>query len=328
MSTFGRRFRITIRGGSHASEVGIAIDGVPAGIAVGEWMFSDDLDRRRPAGIGTTPRRESDIPHIEGLCNGLTTGGIVDISFRNANVRSADYERFIAQPRPSHADLTQRRKYGDGYDISGGGMASGRMTVVLVAAGTLAKQIIPWAVFSTRTVSIGRQSDPALFDSEIGRAAREGDSIGGIAECRITGVPASLGEPFFDSAESVISHLVFSIPGVKGIEFGDGFDGTRKRGSERNDIIIDESGHTATNNEGGINGGITNGNDIIFRTAIKSTASIAVEQTTYDFMQRTMMPLSIGGRHDACIARRAAVVIEAAAAIALADLWLIHNDPK
>lgn len=328
MNTFGQCFRITIRGGSHTPEIGIAIDGMPAGISVGEDTFSSDLDRRRPAGTGATPRKESDIPHIEGLCNGLTTGGRVDISFHNANVRRTDYERFVTQPRPSHADLTQRRKYSNQYDISGGGMSSGRMTVALVAAGTLAKQIIPWAVFSTRTVSIGRQSAPTLFDNEIEQAAREGDSVGGIIECRITGVPASLGEPFFDSAESVMSHLVFSIPGVKGIEFGDGFDGTRKRGSERNDIIIDDSGHTATNNEGGINGGITNGNDIVFRVAIKPTASIAVEQTTYDFAQKSMIPLAIGGRHDACIARRASVVIEAAAAIALADLWMIHNNIK
>lgn len=325
MNTFGRQLRITLRGGSHTPEIAVRIEGVPAGIVLDEAMFAADLDRRRPGTVGTTARRESDFPIIDGLADGRTTGGAVEIVFRNENIRRADYCRFVDVPRPSHADLTQRRKYGDGCDISGGGQASGRMTVALVAAGVVAKRIVPWTRFSTRLVSVGRQCDAALFDAEIAAAAAAGDSVGGVVECRVGGMRHSLGEPFFDSAESIISHLAFSVPGVKGIEFGDGFDGARKRGSERNDAIVDAQGRTATNNEGGINGGISNGNDLVFRVAVKPTASISCEQITYDFSERRMVPLSIGGRHDACIARRAMVVIEAVAAIALADMYLTAN---
>lgn len=322
MNTFGRQLRLTIRGGSHAPEIAIVMEGVPEGIALDESMFAADLDRRRPGTAGTTARRESDFPYISGLRDGHTTGDGLEIVFRNENIRRADYARFVDCPRPSHADLTQRRKYGDQCDISGGGQASGRMTVALVAAGVVAKRIVPWACFSTRLVSVGRQSDPALFDDEISAAAAEVDSVGGVVECRISGMRPSMGEPFFDSAESVISHLLFSVPGVKAVEFGDGFDGTRKRGSERNDAIVSADGRTATNNEGGINGGITNGNDVVFRVAVKPTASISREQITYDFSTGRMEPLVIGGRHDACIARRAMVVIEAVAAVAVADMYL------
>lgn len=326
MNTFGRQLRITLRGGSHTPEIAVLIEGVPAGIALDGEMFAADLDRRRPGTVGTTSRRESDFPIIDGLVEGRTTGGAIDIAFRNENIRRDDYRRFIDVPRPSHADLTQRRKYGGDCDISGGGQASGRMTVALVAAGVAAKKIVPWAHFSTRMVSVGGVCDAALFDDVIAAAAHDGDSVGGVVECRVGGMLPSLGEPFFDSVESLISHLVFSIPGTKGIEFGDGFDSARKRGSERNDAIVDACGRTATNNEGGINGGISNGNDLVFRVAVKPTASISREQITYDFSEGRMVPLSIGGRHDACIARRAMVVIEAVAAIALADMYLICNN--
>lgn len=323
MNTFGRKFRITLSGGSHSAEIAVLIEGVPAGIALDEEMFAADLDRRRPGTIGTTARKESDFPHItKGLTDGRTSGEELEIVFRNENIRRDDYRRFVDVPRPSHADLTQRRKYGDDYDISGGGQASGRMTVALVAAGVVAKRIVPWAHIATRLVSVGGQCDESLFDEEIAAAASAGDSIGGVVECRVSGMRHSLGEPFFDSVESVISHLVFAIPGTKGIEFGDGFDSARKRGSERNDAIVDSEGHTSTNNEGGINGGITNGNDMVFRVAVKPAASISREQITYDFSFGRMTALTVGGRHDACIARRAMVVIEAVAAIALADMEL------
>lgn len=325
VNSFGRRLRIALRGGSHTAEIAVLIEGVPAGIALDADMFAADLDRRRPGTVGTTARAESDFPIINGLSGGRTTGGAVEIVFRNENIRRDDYRRFVDVPRPSHADLTQRRKYGDDCDLSGGGQASGRMTVALVAAGVVAKRIVRWAHFSTHLVSVGRQSDPALFDDEIETARRAGDSVGGVVECRVSGMPHSLGEPFFDSAESLISHLAFSVPGVKGIEFGDGFSGARKRGSERNDVIVDASGRTATNNEGGINGGISNGNDLVFRVAVKPAASISRRQITYDFSTGAMAPLSIGGRHDACIARRAMVVIESVAAVALADMYLICN---
>ena len=196
------------------------------------------------------------------------------------------------------------------------------MTVALVAAGVVAKALLSGVEFETRLIEVGGVRDVARFDEVIERAQADGDSVGGVVECRIRGIREPLGEPFFDSVESVMAHLLFSIPAVKGVEFGDGFEATRKRGSERNDMIVSETGVTYTNNEGGINGGIANGNAIVVRVAIKPTPSIATEQMTFDFSAGEVRPLSIGGRHDACIARRAAVVVEAMAAVALADLKL------
>ena len=299
------------------------VEGVPAGVALPMEAFMVDIDRRRPQRCGETPRHEADVPTVEGFdAEGVTTGGVLRISFSNSNLRSHDYDHLRRQPRPSHADLVQLKKYGEECDIAGGGMASGRMTVALVAAGTVAKALLAGVVFNTRIVEVAGVRDEAKFDEIISRTAADGDSVGGVVECRISGAIESLGEPFFDSVESVMAHLLFSIPAVKGVEFGDGFESARKRGSERNDMIISESGVTYTNNEGGINGGIANGNDIVVRVAIKPTPSIAKEQMTYDFVAGEVKPLVIGGRHDACIARRAAVVVEAMAAVALADLKL------
>lgn len=322
-NSFGKIFRLTIFGASHAECVGVTIEGVPAGIALNTEMFRTDIDRRRPSLTGETTRKEEDIPMIKGLNpDGKTTGGPLTITFKNNNRRSGDYSHLKAHPRPSHADLVQLRKYGDKADIVGGGMASGRMTVALVAAGVVAKEILQNVTFTTYLAAVNGVTDNRQFDDIITTAARNGDSVGGIIECCVKGVKATLGEPFFDSAESVISHALFSIPGVKGIEFGDGFAGTTKLGSERNDTILNASGTTLTNNEGGINGGITNGNDITLRVAIKPTPSIAKEQMTYNFESGATTPLTIGGRHDACIARRAVVVVEAMVAVALADLLL------
>lgn len=322
-SSFGKIFRITIFGASHAESVGIIIEGVPKGIALSADMFHADLDRRRPTLSGETARREEDTPIIEGLSqDGKTTGESITITFKNSDKRSGDYTHLRVHPRPSHADLVQLRKYGSDADIAGGGIASGRMTVALVAAGVVAKEILQNVSFTTRLVSVNGVADSSQFDDIITTASRDGDSVGGVIECCVKGVRPTLGEPFFDSAESVISHLLFSIPGVKGVEFGDGFAGTTKRGSERNDLIVDNNGTTLTNNEGGINGGITNGNDIVVRVAIKPTPSIAKPQNTFNFKSETTTPLTIGGRHDACIARRAVVVVEAMVAVALADLLL------
>ncbi|MBR5822322.1 MAG: chorismate synthase [Alistipes sp.] len=322
-NSFGNIFRLTIFGASHAESVGITIEGAPKGIALSEELFRADLDRRRPTLSGETSRKEEDKPIIEGLSpEGKTTGETITISFKNSDKRSKDYSHLRVHPRPSHADLVQLRKYGDDADIAGGGMASGRMTVALVAAGVVAKEILKGANFSTHLVSVNGVSDSSQFNNIITTAAHDGDSVGGVVECCVKGIKPTLGEPFFDSAESLISHLLFSIPGVKGVEFGDGFAGTAKRGSERNDLIADASGATYTNNEGGINGGITNGNDIIVRVAIKPTPSIAKAQNTYSFESEATTPLTIGGRHDACIARRAVIVVEAMVAVALADLLL------
>lgn len=322
-NSYGEILRVTIFGASHAESVGVDIEGVPQGLRLTEELFAEDIERRRPMQRGDTPRHESDTPQIEGTDKEhLTTGGSIRISFRNNNIRSKDYTHLVYHPRPSHADLTQRRKYGQEADLAGGGIASGRMTVALVAAGVVAKQLIPNARFETKLIEVAGITDASRFDSLIQEAHSDKDSVGGVVECRVEGVEASLGEPFFDSVESTIAHLLFSIPGVKGVEFGDGFAGCKKRGSERNDAIIDDKGTTLTNNEGGINGGITNGNPIIVRVAIKPTPSIGREQHSYDFSSDRIAPLTIGGRHDACIARRAAVVVEAMVALALADLKL------
>lgn len=325
-NTFGTRFRIEIFGASHAPCVGIRAEGVPAGIQLTASDFEHDLAARRSGAAGTTPRHESDIPRISGTDNGITDGRTVTVSFRNENIRPQDYSQFALHPRPSHADLAARRKYGEAFDLSGGGIFSGRMTAAVVAAGVIAKKILPQGVkFTTEITELGGCRDKSQFDAVIEAAAAEGDSAGGVIECRVEGLPVGLGEPFFDSAESAIAHILFSIPAVKGVEFGSGFEGVRLRGSQRNDRIIDADGTTASNHEGGINGGITNGNPLIVRAAIKPAASIAAPQQTFHFGHGRIEPLRIGGRHDVCIALRARIAVEAAAAVALADLYLARQ---
>lgn len=322
-NSFGSKFKIVIWGASHAPEIGIRIDGVPAGIALSESDFEADLSRRRASAKGTTTRHEADIPAFRsGIIDGKTTGETLEIVFQNNNTRSSDYSQFENHPRPSHVDFVARKKYGEEVDLRGSGQFSGRMTALLVAAGVVAKKIVEGVSYSTSIIEIGGSRNKEEFSDIIASAMADGDSVGGVIECVAKGVGVGLGEPFFDSAESIISHLMFSVPAVKGIEFGSGFEGVRLRGSERNDCIIDNAGHTATNNEGGINGGITNGNDLIVRVAIKPTASISREQMTYNKELGEIAPLCIKGRHDACIVLRAKVVVEAIIAIALAELTL------
>lgn len=325
-NSFGNILQMTIFGASHSEELGVVLSGVPAGISLRAEDFVSDLERRRPQSKGETPRHEADEPIVEGVdAESVTTGESVTIKFRNTNCKSGDYSHLRLHPRPSHADLTQRMKYGEEYNLAGGGMASGRMTVALVAAGVVAKKMLSGCSFRTELVSVGGVTNKAEFESVISQARLTGDSVGGVVECRVSGVERGLGEPFFDSVESVISHLIFSIPGVKGIEFGDGFEGAKSRGSERNDVIINGEGTTKTNNDGGINGGIANGNDIVLRVAIKPTPSIAKAQHTFNFGSNSIEELRIGGRHDSCIARRAMVIVEAMTAFALADLRLQQN---
>ena len=324
MNSWGQIFRISIWGESHGPQVGVSIDGIPAGIALSEDDFRADLDRRRAGAAGTTPRKESDLPHIvSGVYNGFTTGSPLTIEFANENTLSGDYRNLVKHPRPSHADLVAQQKW-DGYnDPRGGGHFSGRITLGLVAAGVIAKKILGNdTMFSTEITEIGGVQDKTKFAEILESARIAQDSVGGIVECHVKGISAGLGEPFFDSAESLIAHLLFSIPAVKGVEFGKGFAAARMTGSEHNDAIIDKRGTTATNSAGGIVGGITNGNEIVVRAAIKPTASIAREQNTYNFESGKVEPLIIKGRHDVCIALRAAVVVESAIAIALADLKL------
>ena len=322
-NSFGSKFKISIWGASHAPEIGVRIEGVPQGILLSEADFEADLSRRRASAKGTTARHEADIPMLRsGIVNGITTGEAIEIAFQNGDTRSSDYSQFESHNRPSHIDFTARAKYGSEVDLRGSGQFSGRMTALLVAAGVVAKKILQEVDYKTTIVEIGGSRNEAEFADIIAAAMTEGDSVGGVVECCAKGVEVGLGEPFFDSAESIIAHLLFSVPAVKGVEFGSGFEGAKLRGSERNDCFIDGKGHTATNNEGGINGGITNGNDLIVRVAIKPTASISCEQMTYNKELGEIAPLRIKGRHDACIALRAAVVVESVVAIALAELKL------
>lgn len=322
MNSYGQLFRVTIWGESHGPQIGVTIDGVRPGIALSEADFEADLARRKSGARGTTLRTETDAPHIvSGTWQGRTTGAPLTVEFASTDTRSGDYAGLIDRPRPSHADRTAAVKY-EGYnDPRGGGHFSGRLTLGLVAAGVVAKKMLPHVKFATRLTEIGGQTDPTRFDETIERAIEAQDSVGGVIECRAEGIEAGLGEPFFDSAESTIAHLLFAIPAVKGVEFGAGFGAARMRGSQHNDPIVAADGSTATNHAGGIAGGITNGNPLVVRAAVKPTASIARAQKTFDFATNRIETLRIAGRHDACIALRAGVVVEAAVAIALADLF-------
>lgn len=322
MNTFGTAFRLSLWGESHGERIGVTLDGVRPGIVLSEADFEADLARRRPGATGTTPRIESDAPQIvSGLYRGRTTGAPLTVEFRNENTRPGDYDRLREQPRPSHADRTAALRYDAYNDPRGGGHFSGRLTLCLVAAGVVAKKMLGDGVrFTTRLTEIGGESDPARFDEALRAAAADGDSAGGVVECRAEGVEAGWGEPFFDSVESLAAHLLFAVPAVKGVEFGDGFGAARMRGSEHNDPLLDASGRTASNHAGGAVGGITDGNAVVVRAAVKPTASIAREQRTFHFGTGRIEPLRIGGRHDVCIALRAAVAVEACLAIALADL--------
>lgn len=324
MNSWGNRFRVTLWGESHGAQVGVTIDGVPAGIALAESDFEADLARRRAGAAGTTPRKESDAPHIvSGIYRGFTTGAPLTVEFLNENTRSGDYASLASHPRPSHADWGAMKKFHGYNDPRGGGHFSGRITLALVTAGVVAKKILGSGVtFHTDIIEIGGSTDKESFADIIESARMDRDSVGGVVECRAEGVAAGLGEPFFDSAESLMAHLLFSVPAVKGVEFGSGFAAARMRGSEHNDPIIDAEGHTSTNHAGGIVGGITNGNAIVVRAAVKPTASISREQMSFNCASGQVDSLVIKGRHDVCITLRAAVVVESAVAIALADLTL------
>lgn len=322
MNRVGTRFRIALWGESHGPQIGVVLDGVPAGIALTAEDFEADLARRRCGPTGTTPRHEPDVPQIvSGIYRGYTTGAPLTIEFTNTDTRPQDYDATAGHDRPSHADRTAYEKFGGWNDPRGGGHFSGRLTLTLTAAGVVAKKMLPANVaFSTDIVEIGGCTEPERFDTLLHETAEAKDSVGGMVECRVQGVPAGLGDPYFDSAESVIAQLLFAIPGVKGVEFGSGFAGAQMRGSEHNDPIVDAAGHTATNHAGGIAGGLTNGNELVVRAAFKPTASIGRPQNTYNRMTEQVEPLILAGRHDVCIALRGAVVVEAAVAIALADL--------
>jgi chorismate synthase len=320
MNTFGTLFRISIFGESHGKWVGVTIDGCPPGIDITESDLLPDLERRKAGAAGTTPRKEDDLPiFVSGLFNNKTTGAPLTIVFENNNTRSADYDAIKTTPRPGHADFVLHKKFDGFNDHRGGGHSSGRLTVALVAAGCVAKKILSGITIDATLIEAGGNTD---IEAAIKKAVEGQDSIGGIVACNIKGLPASIGEPFFNSLESVISHAIFSIPAIKGIEFGSGFAAARMTGSVHNDAIIDEHGATRTNNAGGINGGISNGNELYFRVAVKPTSSTPRQQQTWNNATGSIEPFTVKGRHDLCIALRVPVVVEAVTAFALADLLI------
>lgn len=327
MNSFGSIFRIHIIGESHGEGVGIVIDGCPAGLPLSADDFTADTERRKGGTQkGTTPRKEDDLPQIKtGLFNGKTTGAPILAWFGNTNTRSSDYEKQRAIPRPGHADFVAAHKFGGYEDYRGSGHFSGRLTLCLVAAGVVAKKLLSNIEIKATLLEIGGETD---LDKGLDKAIAEKDSIGGIVECRVTGLPIGLGEPFFNAAESLIAHIVFAIPAVRGIEFGTGFAAARMFGSQHNDAIESKEGTTTTNHAGGIVGGITNGNELVFRVAIKPTSSTPQQQHSLNWGTGQTEDFSVKGRHDLCIALRTPVVMEAAAAIVLADLMLIAQQIK
>lgn len=331
MNTFGRKYRVSIFGESHGELIGVVLDGVPAGLELSEQDFEQDILRRKSGAKGTTPRIEADQPCIvSGVFEGHTTGAPLTVTFRNTNTHSSDYSLFAAMPRPGHADLTAAIKWDDCQDPRGSGHFSGRLTLPIVAAGVVAKKILkdatildetPCAAVNARIVELGGISDSEQWQQAIDQAIREGDSLGAVVECEVPDIDPGYGEPFWDSVESRIAHAIFSIPGVRGIEFGDGFKAAAMKGSEHNDPI-GEDGRPTKNGAGGVNGGITNGAPISFRVAFKPTSSIRKAQKTFNFQTGEVDVLEVPGRHDVCFALRAPVVVEAMTAIVLADLVL------
>ena len=326
MNSIGRLFKIHIFGESHGESVGIVIDGCPAGLPLDIADFLEDIERRK-GGIqkGTTPRKEDDLPIFKsGIFNGKTTGAPITILFENNNTRSGDYEKQRAVPRPGHADFTAHVKYGGNEDYRGGGHFSGRLTVCLVAAGVVAKKLMNGVGVNTKATIVEIAGEKNI-DKGLQKAIDQKDSVGGIVECAVNGLPAGLGEHFFDSVESLISHAVFAIPAVRGIEFGSGFAAAKMYGVEHNDSITNDKGLTSSNNAGGVVGGITNGNPMVFRIAIKPTSSTPKEQQSWNWESSQLETFSIKGRHDLCIALRVPVVLEAVTAIIMTDLMLLEQ---
>jgi len=323
MNTIGTVFRVSIFGESHGPALGVVIDGCPAGLPFWREELMADLSRRKGLLAGTTKRRESDEPEIiSGIYNDYTTGAPIALCTRNSEMRPNDYEQFSTIPRPGHADFTAGYKYKGFSDMRGGGHFSGRLTWGMVAAGYFARKILSPAIITANLVEVGGDTD---IDAAIARAVETNDTVGGVVECVVRNVPQGLGEPALRSVEAVIGQIAFGIPAVNGVEFGAGFASSRSYGSMHNDPFVDARGRTSTNNAGGINGGITNGNDLVMRISVKPAASTGVLQKTFDTETGEMTDLEITGRHDACIARRIPVILESAVAIGLADLLMIDR---
>ncbi|MFX1519491.1 MAG: chorismate synthase [Promethearchaeota archaeon] len=350
-NSLGEKFRITSFGESHGKCVGVVIDGCPSGLSLSEDDIQPELNRRRPGQSQiTTKRHEEDkVELLSGVFNGYTTGAPICMLIWNKDVDSSKYELFRHVPRPGHADFTARLKYGGFNDYRGGGRFSGRITASFVMAGAVARKLLRDVLkidIVAYTIEVGgikakKIEDVKLIkknvektpiraaDLEIAKkmielivqAEKEGDSVGGIIECTVINVPVGLGEPVFSSLESDISKAIFSIPAVKGIEFGAGFRGARLKGSENNDAFRIKEGTivTKTNNSGGILGGISNGMPITFRVAIKPTPSIRKKQDSVNILEKKETTIQIKGRHDPCLVSRAVPVVESMIAIVLAD---------
>ena len=352
MSSMGNKVKIEIFGESHSAEIGMTLTDFPAGVKIDEEELYRFMLRRAPGRDATsTPRKEADKPEfLCGIVNGITTGAPITAIIRNTNQHSSDYDKLRYTPRPSHADYAAYVKYSGNNDIRGGGAFSGRMTAPICIGGGIAKQYLAkkghkigahalmiGGVYDTpfdkvKPENICETADkdfPTLSDeagekmrAAILEAKKDGDSVGGIIECAISGVCAGIGGPLFDGIESRLSSALFGIPGVKGVEFGSGFGCASMRGSEHNDEFEYKDGKvvTKTNNSGGIQGGITNGMPIVFRVAMKPTPSISKPQQTVNLETKENVKLEIGGRHDPCIVARAVPVVEAVAALTLLDM--------
>ncbi len=346
-STFiGRRLRLSIFGQSHSEAIGMTLDGLPAGLPVDTEALQAFLNRRAPGqNDWSTPRREADRPEfLAGLKDGCTCGAPLTAVIRNTNTRPRDYSKLKITPRPGHADYTAEVKFGGFQDFSGGGHFSGRLTAPLCVAGGILRQALAvrgitvdariWELAGIRDEgafesSVAEKSFPVVDDAAgeqmrlaIQSARAEGDSVGGIIECVVRGLPPGVGEPMFDGLENQIARLVFAVPAVKGVEFGAGFRAARMRGSEHNDAFCVNAGRveTVTNHAGGILGGISNGMPLVFRAAIKPTPSIARAQQSVNLKTLSPETLTVEGRHDPCIVPRAVPVLEAAAAVAVYDM--------
>ena len=323
-STYGNHVKISIFGQSHSEAIGVVIDGQPAGHAIDMEKLQGFLNRRAPGQSKyTTSRKEADEPEfLSGLVGNVTCGAPLCAIIRNTNTRSGDYDNIRDIPRPGHADFVAHVKYAGYEDVSGGGHFSGRLTAPLCIAGGIILQLLEkeGIEIESSIKEIGGNAEDPFQAIEAARA--EGDSVGGIISCRITGLPAGIGGPMFDGVENKVAQAVFSIPAVKGIEFGRGFDAARIRGSENNDeyYFDGDTVKTRTNNHGGILGGITSGMPVDFQVAIKPTPSISIEQNSISYSKGEDAKLAVRGRHDPCIVPRAIPCVEAAAAIAIYDL--------
>lgn len=351
-STYGNNYKMTVFGQSHSAAIGVVIDGLPAGKAIDMDALKAFMARRAPGGRFATARKEADeFEVLSGIANGFTCGAPFAAQIRNKDARPGDYSAYRNTPRPGHADYTAQIKYGGYQDPTGGGHFSGRLTAPICLAGGIMRQILESEGicitahiasiadvcdkrFDTMAPELDKVSEgplptlseeaASLMAQRIDAAREAGDSVGGIIECAVTGLPVGLGDPMFDGMENRIAQAAFAIPAVKGIEFGAGFESANLFGSENNDpfVINDGSVKTATNNAGGILGGITNSMPLIFRVAIKPTPSIAKQQHTVDLSGNENTDISVGGRHDPCIIPRAVPCIEAVAAIAIYDAYL------